>query len=156
MEFFSGDEDDTQALARALAPLLAAGDVLCLSGDLGMGKSVFARALVRALAGVPDLEVPSPTFTLIQTYETAVASVWHFDLYRIKAAEDIYELGWEEALFGGITLVEWPERLEGLAPGERLDIVISAAEQGRRIEFIPYGCWRERINKHEFANLTGK
>jgi tRNA threonylcarbamoyladenosine biosynthesis protein TsaE len=112
----SASEADTQAEAVRLAATMKGGDVLLLEGDLGSGKTVFARALIRALAGDSALEVPSPTFTLVQTYDTPRGMVWHFDLYRLEEPEEIYEIGWEEALAGGIVVVEWPERLGGLLP----------------------------------------
>ena len=110
-----------QAAAK-LAPQLRQGDTILLHGNLGTGKTVFARALIRALSGDEDLEVPSPTFTLVQTYDTPLGALWHFDLYRLENSDEIYELGWEEALSGGIMLVEWPERLGTLLPPSRLDI----------------------------------
>src|SRR5476651_1643231 len=97
----SAGEADTQAEAVRLAATMKAGDVLLLEGDLGSGKTVFARALIRALADDSSLEVPSPTFTLVQTYDTPRGTVWHFDLYRLEEPEEIYEIGWEEALAGG-------------------------------------------------------
>ena len=112
----SAGEADTQAEAARVAATMKGGDVLLLEGDLGSGKTVFARALIRALAGDSGLEVPSPTFTLVQTYDTPRGTVWHFDLYRLEEPEEIYEIGWEEALAGGIVVVEWPERLAGHLP----------------------------------------
>ena len=104
------------------------GDVIFLEGDLGAGKSVFARALIRHLTENPDMEVPSPTFTLVQTYDSALAPLWHFDLYRIEDADDIFELGWEEAITEGIAIVEWPQRLDYLAPPDRLTVRLSPLE----------------------------
>lgn len=128
MNILSNSENETAAHAIALAATLGAGDILLLRGNLGAGKSVFARALIRALSGEKSLEVPSPTFTLVQTYETPQASLWHFDLYRLKDSTEIYELGWEEALTDGIVIVEWPERLGNLTPAQYLDIRISAVD----------------------------
>jgi tRNA threonylcarbamoyl adenosine modification protein YjeE len=144
MEFHSHSEPDTIRLAEKMAEKLRPGDILFLEGDLGMGKSVFARALIRAMAGEPELEVPSPTFTLVQTYDTSAGAVWHFDLYRIRDPMEIYELGWEEALDGSIVLVEWPSRLgNGLAPARRLEIRFTALteQDGRMIAITPYGHW---------------
>jgi len=128
---------DTEALARGLARLLRPGDVLALRGDLGAGKTALARALIRALPGPPggpgsaeSEEVPSPTFTLVQSYPRQPAEVWHFDLYRIEQPEEVYELGIEEALAGGIVLIEWPERMEALLPEDRLDITLTYAPAG--------------------------
>ena len=105
-----GDEAATVALARRIAAVVHAGDVIALAGDLGTGKTRFARAFVDAAVGDGE-EVPSPTFTLVQTYEFPAAVLWHFDLYRIERPEDAWELGLEEALAEGISLIEWPERL---------------------------------------------
>lgn len=113
-----------------------------------MGKSVFARALIRELTVQPDLEVPSPTFTLVQTYDTIKGPLWHFDLYRIKAPEDVYELGWEDALSEGIVLVEWPSRLNStLAPHNRLEIGFTQSDKkgGRHLTFTPHGQWKDRL-----------
>ena len=91
-------------------------DVVGLQGDLGAGKTTLARAILRAAAGDPGLIVPSPTFTLVEVYDTPRGSFWHFDLYRLETPEQVFELGWEEALADGIALVEWPERLGALLP----------------------------------------
>jgi|JI10StandDraft_1071094.scaffolds.fasta_scaffold01403_3 tRNA threonylcarbamoyladenosine biosynthesis protein TsaE len=133
MDYISRSEDDTVALARRLAAGLKPGDVLCLHGDLGMGKSVFARGLIRAFSNKPDLEVPSPTFTLVQTYDTDAGDVWHFDLYRLKSPDEVYELGWEEGRANAIVIVEWPERLGYLMPPGRIDINLSQAADGARL-----------------------
>ncbi|MCB1532681.1 MAG: tRNA (adenosine(37)-N6)-threonylcarbamoyltransferase complex ATPase subunit type 1 TsaE [Alphaproteobacteria bacterium] len=125
MEIHSHSEADTQEAAQALAKKIKAGDVLALHGDLGMGKSVFARALIRALIEKPDEEVPSPTFTLVQTYDSAQGPLYHFDCYRIEDPEEIYELGWEEALESGIIILEWPSRIAGILPTRRLDITLA-------------------------------
>lgn len=93
-----------------------------------MGKSVFARSLIRTLTSQPDLDVPSPTFTLVQTYESEQGSIHHYDLYRIKDPEEILELGWEESISDGITIVEWPERLGPHKPTARLDITLSTID----------------------------
>lgn len=135
--FNTASEEETAQVAAGLAPALPEGSLLCLWGDLGMGKSVFARALIRTLAGEPALDVPSPTYTLVQTYETPAGEIFHFDLYRLSAPEEIYELGWEDALPEGIVIVEWPERLGGFLPARRIDVRIGGGAAGpdsRRIE----------------------
>ncbi|MFQ5971480.1 MAG: tRNA (adenosine(37)-N6)-threonylcarbamoyltransferase complex ATPase subunit type 1 TsaE [Alphaproteobacteria bacterium] len=109
-------------LAASLAPRLEARDFVGLRGELGAGKTTFARGVIRALGGGED--VPSPTFTLVQVYDTRSAPVWHFDLYRLAHPEDVYELGFEEARAEAIALVEWPERLGPLLPGDRIDVLI--------------------------------
>jgi tRNA threonylcarbamoyladenosine biosynthesis protein TsaE len=125
-------EAETEAVAVRLADGLKAGDVVLLCGPLGGGKTVFARALIRALAGDSHLDVPSPTFTLVQTYETLRGVVWHFDLYRLEDTDEVYEVGWEEALSGGIVLVEWPERLGSLVPQKAIEVTIEGSGDGAR------------------------
>ncbi|QQM30299.1 tRNA (adenosine(37)-N6)-threonylcarbamoyltransferase complex ATPase subunit type 1 TsaE [Martelella lutilitoris] len=132
MERFLADEDATVALARALAPLLQTGDCLALSGDLGMGKSTFARALIRARMEEPELEVPSPTFTLVQFYDGA-PPLYHFDLYRLADPDELIELGFDEALEDGISLIEWPERGEGMLPEDALTLAFNEEGEGRRV-----------------------
>jgi tRNA threonylcarbamoyladenosine biosynthesis protein TsaE len=106
--------EDTYELARQLAEKVEKGDVVFLKGDLGSGKTEFARGFIRALTSSTE-EVPSPTFSLVQLYETAKGTVWHFDLYRLENATQAWELGLEEAIGEGISLIEWPERLERLS-----------------------------------------
>jgi tRNA threonylcarbamoyladenosine biosynthesis protein TsaE len=124
----------TEALAARLAPMLRPGDAVLLDGPLGAGKSAFARALLRAATGDPGLEVPSPTFTLVQSYDLPVGPAYHFDLYRLSGPEGLAELGWEEAR-EGIVLVEWPERLGPLAPPDALRIHLTPgeAEEARHV-----------------------
>jgi len=125
------DESATERLGATLAERLRVGDVVGLKGDLGAGKTTLARAIIRAAAGDRDLIVPSPTFTLVEVYETPRGAFWHFDLYRLEAAEQVYELGWEEALAEGIALVEWPERLGKLLP-QHLSVTLELEDDGRR------------------------
>ncbi|HYD98131.1 MAG TPA: tRNA (adenosine(37)-N6)-threonylcarbamoyltransferase complex ATPase subunit type 1 TsaE [Alphaproteobacteria bacterium] len=140
------DESATAALAARLAPLLRPGDAVALHGTLGAGKTSFARGLIRAMAGDAEAEVPSPTFTLVQTYDTLAGTVWHFDLYRLQLAEEVWELGWEEARAEGIAVIEWPERLGGLLPADRLDIALAFAAEGpRRAELTGHGGWAARL-----------
>lgn len=143
------NEAAMEAAAARLAPLLKKGDVVCLQGDLGAGKTVFARALVNALSPTAE-EVPSPTFTLAQVYELPQLTLWHFDLYRIEKQEDIRELGWDEARRGGVCVVEWPERLGSFLPKDRLEISLSfikESEQARLLTFMPFGAWEARLQK---------
>lgn len=131
-------EAETAALAARLAGFAEGGDVIALHGDLGSGKTSFARGFIRAL-GRADAEVPSPTFTLVETYEFpgGAPAIWHFDLYRLEKPEEVYELGFEDALADGILLIEWPERLGALLPRERLDVSLSAgSSRGRRVARI--------------------
>tara|TARA_R110001592_G_scaffold29350_9_gene106591 strand:- start:8382 stop:8828 length:447 start_codon:yes stop_codon:yes gene_type:complete len=120
-------EAETIAFAARFAQQLNAGDIVLLYGDLGMGKTVFSRALIRALCTDEAMDVPSPTFTLVQTYDAPRGAIWHFDLYRLSDPSEIYEIGWEEALSEGMILVEWPERLnEGMVPSDAIKISLSA------------------------------
>ncbi len=138
-------EHATAALAARLAALARPGDVIALKGELGAGKTSFARAFIRARGG--DEDVPSPTFTLVQTYDLPGGTVWHFDLYRLRAAEEAWELGIEEAFDQGIALIEWPERLGVLLPSRRLLIELDfAAEAGaRRAILSGSGDWAPRL-----------
>ncbi len=124
------DEAATVALAEDVAAVLAPGDIVALHGDLGAGKTTLARALTRAVADAPGLEVPSPTFTLVQTYDARVP-IAHFDLYRLSDPEELEELGFDEAIAAGAALVEWPERAAGRLPARRLDIALAIAGDGR-------------------------
>ncbi len=130
----STSEGETIRFAREFSEQLVQGDVVLLSGDLGMGKSVFCRAVVRQLCGDDAMDVPSPTFTLVQHYDLANGGVvYHFDLYRLEDPEEIYELGWDDALNEGIVLVEWPERLGALIPENAIDVQIEQDAENQRI-----------------------
>jgi tRNA threonylcarbamoyladenosine biosynthesis protein TsaE len=146
IEVFLPDEAATQALGEKLASALRPGDAVCLSGPLGAGKSTLARALVRALTS-PDEEVPSPTFTLVQFYEGPDFPLAHFDLYRLTDPDEAYEIGLEEALEDGAALIEWPQRLEGRLPANRLAIDITPlGDEGeaRRAVLVPHGTFEGR------------
>lgn len=122
----------TAVLAQRIANSLQRRDVLLLYGDLGAGKTTLTRAILQALNPSID-EVPSPTFTLVQTYDTAKGPVFHYDLYRLKSADEIDELGWDESLADGITIVEWPERLENRVPRNAKIVRLTlAGENGER------------------------
>lgn len=143
----------TAAFARRLGPCLRAGDVLALHGDLGAGKTAFARALIQGLQarGGTVEEVPSPTFSLVQQYEIGGLLLWHFDLYRLASPEDAHELGIDEAFAEGISLIEWPDRLGALLPEQRLDIFLSVPDNAayddsrRLLRLEAHGDWAERI-----------
>lgn len=126
------DEAATERLGTTLAARLRPRDLVALEGGLGAGKTTLARAILRAAAGDPGLVVPSPTFTLVEVYETPHGSFWHFDLYRLEAPEQVFELGWEEARADGVALVEWAERLGGLLPHDRLTVRLAIESEGRR------------------------
>lgn len=136
------DLEATEALARAVAAHARAGDVVLLEGPLGAGKTAFARAFLRAAASDPILEVPSPTFTLVQSYETRLGPVHHFDLWRIESAGALEELGWDEAL-EGVVLVEWPDRLGALRPRNALTLALQPREAEARTARL--SGWPDRL-----------
>lgn len=142
------DEAATISLGQRLAALARPGDVILLFGTLGTGKSTLARAFIRALTSA-DEEVPSPTFTLVQAYETQAGDVWHFDLYRLDKPEDSYELGIEDAFVDGISLIEWPERLGRLIPRRRLELTLEAGESEttRRATLVSHFQWDDRLKE---------
>lgn len=142
-------EPQLQRLAQELAFLLRPGDAICLHGELGAGKTTLARALIRAVANDERLDIPSPTFTLVQNYETARFGIAHFDLYRLSAPEEIDELGLDHALTHGAALIEWPERAEDALPADRLDIFLSDGTvrdgpETRSIRLEGRGLWEPR------------
>ena len=114
----------TEDFARRIASVTRSGDCILLTGPLGAGKTTFARAFLRAVSGDPGLEVPSPSFTLVQTYETPLGAVHHYDLWRLDGPAALTELGWDEAR-EEITLVEWPERLGELTPEDALRLTFT-------------------------------
>lgn len=123
------NEQATHRLMEDVAALVEAGDLITLSGDLGAGKTTFARALIRHLAGDDTVEVPSPTFTLMQTYTLPRFALIHADLYRLSNPSELYELGFEEFGDSAVTLLEWPDRAAGQLPPDRLDIAFTLAPQ---------------------------
>lgn len=125
------DAAATDALGRQVASLLRPGLPLLLSGPVGAGKSALARAAIRALAGQP-IDVPSPTFTLVQTYDLPGGTVWHADLYRLSHPDEAGELGLLDAMDSCVTLIEWPERLGRAMPPQGLKVALSHAATGRR------------------------
>jgi tRNA threonylcarbamoyladenosine biosynthesis protein TsaE len=147
-EFVLADAEATARLGASVAGALAAGEAVCLIGPLGAGKSTLARGLIRALT-TPDEDVPSPTFTLVQFYEGAGLTLAHFDLYRLARAEEAYEIGLDEALEVGAAIIEWPERLEGRLPPDRLDIDLQiigfGGAESRLARLTPHGRWKGRL-----------
>jgi tRNA threonylcarbamoyl adenosine modification protein YjeE len=134
----------TQKLAQTIQPLLRKKDLVTLKGDLGTGKTEFARALLREFGVKGD--VPSPTFTLLQTYETSNFLIFHFDLYRLKSGDELDELGWDDALNDGLTLVEWPEKAQGRLSPDMLEMTFTLDSKGvRSVDLIALGNWLDRI-----------
>nr|WP_046022891.1 tRNA (adenosine(37)-N6)-threonylcarbamoyltransferase complex ATPase subunit type 1 TsaE [Magnetospira sp. QH-2] len=139
------DEAATRALASTLAERAKPGDVIALSGTLGTGKSVFARAFIHA-RGCRE-EVPSPTFTLVQIYDLPDGAIHHFDLYRLAAPDEAWELDIEDAFAEGISLIEWPENLGSLLPPAHLALRLEMgeAESARKAILAGHGDWRDRL-----------
>jgi tRNA threonylcarbamoyladenosine biosynthesis protein TsaE len=139
------DETATAALAARIAAVAAPADIIALKGDLGSGKTTFARAFIRACGN--QEEVPSPTFTLVQVYDARPTAIWHFDLYRIRVPEEAWELGIEDAFITGISLIEWPERLGPLLPDRRLELGFAFGDEpgARHIAIDPGKEWEKRV-----------
>ena len=134
---FLKSEDETDRLARCFAPFLRHGDTILLEGPIGAGKTHFARALVRSRLGQAE-DVPSPTFTLVQTYTAPGTEIWHADLYRLTGPDDVIELGLEEAFNSAICLIEWPDRLGPLTPKNAIRLSLTARDSGRQAD-ISFG-----------------
>lgn len=130
-QLFLPSEEETAELGAWFAPRLRAGDVVLLEGPIGAGKSHLARALIRARLGRNE-DVPSPTFTLVQTYETGGPEIWHADLYRLGHPDEAIELGLEAAFRTAICLIEWPDRLGSLRPADSILLQLASSGEGRR------------------------
>lgn len=143
------DEAGLCRLAERIALKLHKGDLIALHGDLGAGKTTFARALIRAVLADPSAEVPSPTFSLVQTYDASRLSLAHLDLYRLTSEDEADELGIDEERARGAILVEWPERAPSLLTGDRLDIHIDmgATPDTRTLRLTPSGTWMPRLDR---------
>ncbi len=141
-------ESQTVAFGKQLADLAEVGDVIALSGSLGSGKTVLARGLIQAHTG-ESIDVTSPTFTLVHVYDDALPTIWHMDLYRLEDQSEIEELGLDEALATGITIVEWPEKAGQSLPHDRLDIKLSGAgNTNKRTAVITAGpSWTSRLKE---------
>ena len=143
IERFLPDEAATKRLGAKLGASLRAGNIICLTGPLGAGKTTLARAIIAAASGAS--EAPSPTFSLVETYSAGGFSIWHFDLYRLEKAEDVWELGLEEAFEEGACLIEWPERIERFLPDDLLVLALKADGEARHLTIRAGGDWFDRL-----------
>jgi tRNA threonylcarbamoyl adenosine modification protein YjeE len=135
----------TEQLAKHIAGLVEPGEVIALTGDLGVGKTAFSRFFIQSLTSA-DTEVVSPTFTLLQTYKAPFFSLWHFDLYRLQSAKETIELGIDEAFDEGVSLIEWPEIIEEWLPEHRLSLKLTFGENEQRIAVLSgLGRWQEKL-----------
>jgi tRNA threonylcarbamoyl adenosine modification protein YjeE len=145
------NEEATRRLAIDIAAALEPGDLVTLSGDLGAGKTTFARALIRCLAGDDAIEVPSPTFTFLQTYELPRFTLVHADLYRVSGSAELAELGFDDLPEGAVVLMEWPDRAAGFLPADRLDIGFTLAPASgpemRNVRCVGYGSFVPRLER---------
>nr|WP_294915084.1 tRNA (adenosine(37)-N6)-threonylcarbamoyltransferase complex ATPase subunit type 1 TsaE [uncultured Neokomagataea sp.] len=137
MRLFLKNQSETEALGVSLAALCVPGDCIALNGSYGMGKSTFARAFLRALTGDPSLDVPSPSFPILLTYDTPRGPVFHYDLWRLEGPDALDELDWDAAC-EGIMLVEWPERAEDMLPDGVLHLTLEqgAADDEREVSLV--------------------
>lgn len=153
LSLYLPDDAATRAAGAKLAPLMRAGDVVALYGGLGAGKTTLSRGLICALAGA-EVEVPSPTYTLVQAYETSAANdpsfeIYHFDLYRLESPDELVELGWEDTQMG-LALIEWPMKAGPRLPRWRLDVSLAPERTGRKLTLEGHGeDWQTRL--HDFT-----
>ncbi len=124
--------DQTESIAQTIAACLTQGDTILLAGEIGAGKTFFCRALIQSRVAVPE-DVPSPSFTLVQTYDLDDAELWHVDLYRLSSTQDALDLGLEDAFEDAICLIEWPDRLGDLAPKSALHLTFTATNETTRL-----------------------
>src|SRR3974390_1554187 len=145
------NEQTTLRFAAEIGAALEPGDLVTLSGDLGAGKTTFARALIRTLAGDDNIEVPSPTFTFVQTYELPRFDLVHADLYRLSGAGELAELGFDDLPDGAVVLMEWPDRAAGFLPPDRMDVALTLAPtlgpEVRNARLIGYGAFGTRVER---------
>jgi tRNA threonylcarbamoyladenosine biosynthesis protein TsaE len=130
-------EQDSLIFARDMGQNLGVNDIITFSGDLGSGKTFICREIIKTLCG-NDTQVTSPTFNLLQIYTTSKFTIYHFDLYRLKCLDEIYELGIEDALLGNVCLIEWPEIIETILPKPRTRIVLEILENTKRLCQLDY------------------
>ena len=131
-KYISKSEQETTKIAGEIAHQVSAGTVIALYGTLGVGKSAFSRGFIKSLCPLVE-DVPSPTFTLLQTYEAKDFEIYHFDMYRLKTPEEAYELGIEDAFIDGVSLIEWPEKIGSLLPKNAMRISFEIQEDQSRL-----------------------
>lgn len=154
ISIFLADDAATRAAGARLSGLMRAGDVVALYGGLGAGKTTLSRGLISALMGT-ETDVPSPTYTLVQTYDAPDFSVFHFDLYRLKSPDELVELGWDDTQIG-LALIEWPERAGAALPAWRLDVQLETSGTGRKLTLAAHGeDWQTRLHDFRFDDTTG-
>src|ERR1700691_979916 len=145
------NEQGMRRFMTDIAAALEPGDLVTLSGDLGAGKTTFARAMIRYLAGDETIEVPSPTFTLIQTYELPRFTLVHADLYRLSGAAELAELGFDDLPDGAVVVMEWADRAAGFLPPDRFDITFTLAPdlgaEARHVRYVGYGAFAPRAER---------
>ncbi len=136
--YFSGSPEKTYMLGKVMGTLVQPGDLVCLNGELGVGKTVFAKGFAAGL-GITE-RVASPTYTLINEHHGRMP-LYHMDVYRLNDADEMYDLGYEEYFYGqGVSLVEWAETVKEVLPDERLDIIITQTDDNSRmLDFFPLG-----------------
>lgn len=138
------DLGETKDLAKEFAKILQGHDVVTFKGNLGAGKTTFIKFIIQSILG-KQVAVTSPTFNLVQIYESFKFPIWHFDMYRLKDSDEVFEIGYEEALTQALSLIEWPERIQEFLPKDRLDVIINLNKSNiRTIEFVPHGTWKNR------------
>jgi len=145
LTLFLENEFATTRFGESLAQYLSAGDILAITGPLGSGKTSLARAIIGRLSA--DDEVTSPTYGLVSTYETPGFLIWHYDLFRLSQKNEIWELGFEDAMDDGVVLIEWPEIIADILPSDTLSISMQAQADGRKIRLEGGGEWPEKLTR---------
>ena len=154
IRFFLADENATEHFGRLLGTLAADGDVYCLSGDLGAGKTLMSKGVCRSL-GVEEEDVVSPTFALMNIYSGKILEVRHFDLYRLDSLEELADIGFYEYVGGeGVSLIEWGDLFQSELPPEYLQVNLTIVPEGRMVELIPFGLRYEAINKEVLRHVN--
>ncbi|MCT4635227.1 MAG: tRNA (adenosine(37)-N6)-threonylcarbamoyltransferase complex ATPase subunit type 1 TsaE [Rickettsiales bacterium] len=148
-EIYLDDIEQTKAFAALIAKHLSPGDVVTFSGNLGAGKTSFIKYMINSISQ-GEVEVTSPSFNLLHIYEQNILEIWHFDLYRLKDIDEIYELGIEDAFIKGVSLIEWPEIIDKILPNNRLEIKLSFAnkEKARIVNLVGFLKWSKILENN--------